>query len=84
MPGLNWKALANYKCPKCGNIMAEKHAGYECTGKSVSTCDYFITKDRFTDIVKNLQNGPKKWENDARPQKQFRPFQTREAKRRRI
>lgn len=84
MSGLDWNNILGYKCPKCARIMADKPAGYECTGKSVSDCDFFITKDRFIEIVRNLQGQNKeKIEEGARPQRQFRPSRG-EVRRKRI
>jgi len=49
---MNWDALKNMACPKCGSSLDEAgNAMYACVR---NTCDFRITKKRFDEVVESL------------------------------
>ena len=49
---LNWENLLKNNCPKCGNYLFSEDPGINCSNYE---CDFFITRDRFLEICKNLK-----------------------------
>lgn len=54
---LDWNQLATHRCPGCGAGLKRLQHGMECRGGTDSTgatCTFFIRKDRYVQIRKDL------------------------------
>lgn len=45
---MNWEALKDFKCPKCGGSLSERETIHMCRDVD---CKFFISKERFNQIV---------------------------------
>lgn len=52
---LNWDALAEHECPKCGKPLEEEETThrYEC---SSFDCAFSISQEKFEDIVESIED----------------------------
>ena len=50
---MDWNALQDYECPKCGEPLEEIGAMHECTN---ADCDFRIRNERLEEIVSEMQD----------------------------
>jgi hypothetical protein len=53
---MNWSALKDMKCPKCGSELVDEQRGFRCSfGRGTSAqCTFFISKAKFDQVITSL------------------------------
>lgn len=56
---MKWNNLKNANCPKCDNFLSL------IKGKYVSSCGFFISKEKFDELVDKMYKNPRSQFNTA-------------------
>lgn len=63
---MDWQLLKTMQCPGCGGSLKDSGVGYRCQHDAGEVCDFYISYDKFRDVVNSFyKQRPKYYDPDA-------------------